>query len=733
MTGQIFADPYGIAHLRANSDEEAFELQGYQHAKERLWSMEVSRLRNDGRWSEVIGEGGIAGDALARRLGGRANSVRDHQALAPETQVILEAYARGVNRCIEEGAYESADFENAGWRPTEWTAQDSIGVARQRGFLMGSVWFKVWRTLVALSRPDLDVGRFRYHAAAEELRVVPAGTKLRRAELPVEAAASLAQALRGHMVPEETGGGSNNFVIAGSRTSTGMPIVAGDPHRAFEFPGMYYQMHVKGSTFDAIGFTVPGVPGFPHFAHNGTVAWGLTHTFADIHDLYLHDLGRLERHIVENPEDYRVREEILRVRDGADVAVEIVETPQGPLVTERGVGGGGLSLKSAQFVDTDRSLDMTLPMLRAGNTTEFIDAMEAWGLLDSNLVCADLEGSIEYGARGRVPVRSRENGLLPVPADSAGHQWQGYVPFAKMPRQKNPEQGFLVTANNRVCDELPDGTYFCTDAHPSYRADRLTQLISASAAITPVQAASFLEDKDSLVAREVVAELARSATGVPHAAAERFQALLEWSGEMAPDSTAATDYSRIRWALAARVLEELGIDDALNPAAGALPHPRAQGVTEIWWMIPTLLRNRGDGVIGEERLGELVGEVIAEVLATTDVCRWDAVHTVRFLPLSGPGLFSRGEPVGAAVGGDNETVLANGCVAAGGLRAVYGPVAKYMFDLADLAGNSRWVSLTGTYGSPTRPESMSQHEHWAQGDLVPMIYDWEDSRIAAEA
>ncbi|WP_051297901.1 penicillin acylase family protein [Brevibacterium album] len=738
MTARILKDPYGIAHLWAETDPEAFELQGHQHARERLWSMEVSRLRGEGRWAEVVGAEAVAGDALARRLGGRANSERDLLAHSPQTREVLEAYACGVNRCIAERAYDAAEFEHLGWEPAEWTPADCLTVARQRGFLMGSVWFKLWRAIVALSRPDLDVSRFRYHAADEELRVVPAGSRAPRATLSAEAAASLAEALRGHFVPQETGGGSNNFVIAGSRTSTGMPIVAGDPHRAFEFPAMYYQMHVRGGTFDAIGFTVPGVPGFPHFAHNGTVAWGLTHTFADIHDLYVHDLGELEERIEQRPEEYRVREETLRVREGEDVRIEVVDTPEGPLVTERGgAGGGALSLKSAQFRDADRSLDITLPMLRARTTTEFIDAMEPWGVLDSNLVCADLSGDIEYGARGRVPVRSAENGLLPVPASDEGHRWHGYVPFADMPREKNPASGFLVTANNRVCDALPDGTYFCTDAHPSYRADRLSQLIAEADEVSPAQAAGFLEDTSSAVAREVVALLAdlsgeAVASGSDRGAAGRLAALVAWDGEMAAESTAAADYARIRWTLAARVFAELGIDCGLNPAGAALPVAEAQGVTEVWWMLPVLLRDP-EGVIVRERLSALAAEAIAEVLTGTEVCRWDALHTVRFLPLSGPSLFAEVRPEGAAVGGDNETVLANGCVAAGGLRAVYGPVAKYVFDLADLAHGSRWVSLTGTAGSPVRAESMSQHANWAQGDLVPMIYDWEDCRIKAEA
>jgi penicillin amidase len=732
VTSRILRDAYGIAHLRADSDMEAFELQGYQHAADRLWSMEVARLRCAGRWAEVAGPEAVDADSLSRRLGGRGNAERDFLALGAEAQEMLRAYVRGVNRCIAEGAYDRTEFEAAAVEPEAWTPADPISVARRRWFLMGSVWFKVWRSIVALSRPDLDAGRFRYHTSPEESRVVPAGSRGRRVEIASEAVQRLSAVLHDVFVPQQTGGGSNSFVLAGSRTSTGMPIVAGDPHMVFEFPGMLYQMHLRAESFDAVGFTVPGVPGFPHFAHNGTVAWGLTHAFADIHDLYVHVLGELDVHIAQHPQEYRVREETVRVRGGADVTVEIVETPQGPLITDRtgDSAAGALSLKSAQFFDADLSFEGELARLRSSSTTEFLDAMADWGLLDFNMVCADVSGSIEYATRARVPVRPRENGILPVPASDPESQWQGYVPAARLPRQKNPEAGYFVTANSRICESLPDGTYFCTDAHPSYRADRLVELIESAEHITPEQAHGFLEDRKSTVALEALAAF-RRLLGAAQPEHPRWRRMHAWNGHMDPDSVEAADYSRIRWALAARLLPEMRIVMERNPAAAALPRPDEQGVTDIWWMLPTMLRTDGSGVIQKRRLSELLAESVHAVLERSPETTWGELHRVTFLPVSGPGLFAHGrEPDGARVGGDNETVLCTGAVAAGGQRAVYGPVAKYVFDLADLR-RSTWISHTGIAGSPTAPSAMSQHQDWAAGRQIPMLYDWDE--IAQQA
>ena len=231
---------------------------------------------------------------------------------------------------------------------------------------MGSLWFKLWRASAAAVLDPADLVKLRYDDGGADRLLIPPGADAQRwlaslADLraPLEALARLRPA-------DATGGGSNNWAVAPGRTTTGRPLLAGDPHRAFELPGMYAQMHLACDEFDAIGFTVPGVPGFPHFGHNEHVAWGVTHALADIHDLYVEQFDPADPERYLHRGDWltvATRTEEIAVRDGPPVSVDVTETRHGPVIAGDPAAGAALTLKSVQFAVTDRSFDCLMPML----------------------------------------------------------------------------------------------------------------------------------------------------------------------------------------------------------------------------------------------------------------------------------------------------------------------------------------------------------------------------------
>jgi penicillin amidase len=725
---QVYRDEWGIPHVRARSVRDAFVAQGYVHAMDRLWQMDASRRQMLGRWAEWVGPAGLPADRLARRLQARAASERDYAALSADAKAMVDAYTAGVNAYLRSGPVPP-EYELTGGRPEPWEGWHCIAAMRHRGYLMGSVWFKLWRAAALPVVGQENITRLRYDdGGGGDLFCIPPGTEGQRwiaslADLrePVSALSLLARAW-------QTGGGSNNWALSPGRTTTGRPLLAGDPHRAFELPGMYAQLHLGCDEFDAIGFTIPGVPGFPHFGHNAFVAWGVTHANVDIHDLYV------EQFDPADPSRYRYRDEWLpathsteeiAVRGGATETVRIVETRHGPVVAGEPEQGAALTLKSVQFADLDRSFDCLLPMLAARSCDDLFRAVRGWGLIDHNLVAADVGGHIGHLVRAVLPRRPAVNGWLPVPGWTGKHEWDGVVPPEQMPRADDPDRGFIATANNRVVSAIAGtGDYFCTDAHPPDRARRIEELITAIGQAGPQDMPAIHRDDLSLPARTFQAALAPVRPAGAQARAVR-DLILAWDARMAPQSAGAAAYSRLRWALAAIVAERSGLA-ATDDSALRLPGS-AGAASQLWWTLPAMLRSGDTALTGGAAWPELLAAALEAVAADGVGEPWRDIHAAALVHPLTPLLAAAPpslSPPGAGVGGDNETVWAAGCRAESGTAAVYGAVARYVFDVGDW-DNSKWIVLAGASGDPSSPHYLDQHAAWSECELIPMRYGWD--------
>jgi len=720
----LYRDEWGIPHLRAQSVHDVFVGQGYAHAMDRFWQMDASRKQMEGRWAEWVGAAGLPADRLARRL--RAGAA--YQALGAEARAMVDAYTAGVNAWLRTHP-APVEYELVASAPEPWEGWHCIAAMRQRGYLMGSVWFKLWRA-AALRVVGADaVVKLRYDDGGSDRLCIPPGADASRwvaslADLqePIQALSLLAQSA-------ETDGGSNNWALAPGRTATGRPLLAGDPHRVFELPGMYAQQHLRCDQFDAIGLTIPGVPAFPHFGHNAHVAWGVTHAFADIHDLYIEQFDRAD------PSRYRHKgrwlqamttSEDIRVRGADPARVDITETIHGPVIAGNPAQGTALTLKSVQFFDVDRSLDCLLPMLHASSVDSLFHAVRGWGLIDHNLVAADTGGHIGHLVRAVIPRRPAVNGWLPVPGWTGDYEWDGMIPAEQMPRADDPARGYLVTANNRVVSAITEtGDYFCTDAHPPHRARRIEELIASLGSASPQDMAMIHRDDLS-----VPGQLFRTAlaTVTPASASARAvrDLVLAWDGRMSPDSAGATCYSRLRWALAGIVGSRSGL--TATESADLMRVPGSAGaVSLLWWVLPALLRSEDLTLTGGSTWSDLLSEALDVVATQAPDVSWRDVHAAALthpLTLAFPDAPKALSPAGAGVGGDNDTVWANGCRAESGTAAVYGAVARYVFDVGNW-DNCSWIVVGGASGDPASPHYLDQHQAWARCELIPMRYDWD--------
>ena len=729
---EVIRDEWGIPHLRAASPRDAFFVQGFVHAQDRLFQMELNRRRALGRAAEWLGPSAFAGDALARRLGVEGASRRDAAALGEEAKAMLAAYVAGVNAFLASGAPLPVEYALLEAEAEPWEAWHCIAVMRRLGLLMGSVWFKLWRA-AALPVAGEAVTSLRYDDGGGDRLIAPAGEEAQRWRAALAELAPSAAALLEAAQPDATGGGSNNWVVGPALSPTGRPVLAGDPHRVFEVPGMYAQGRLACPDWDVIGLTVPGVPGFPHFAQNGRVAWCVTHTFADIHDLFLErfDEGGTRALFRGEWEEARLRTETVAVRGEAPRAIEVVETRHGPVICGDPRRGTALALRSVQFAETDLSFDCLPRMLRAEGVEGLFEATRGWGLIDHNLLAADTEGHTGWLLRARVPRRGREHGWLPVPGWTGEHEWQGWIPHEEMPRLLDPADGFLVTANNRpVPDDHPD--YICTDCHPPYRAKRIAELLADPGLRGVAGAEAIHADTLSFPAQEAQARL-RGLDGLSPAAASLREALLGWDARMAADSVPAARWIGLRLALVKRLAAVSGLG-ALSGHPWLSPAPGVAPLTQLWWALPALLRADDARLLKGASWDALLREALEEV-AAQEAPTWGEMHHPRFThPLSAifPAAAPVLDPPALPVGGDGDTVQANGLVAPFGPAAAYGALARYAFDVGDWE-KGRWCVFLGASGHPGSPHYADQNPLWSRCAMAPMRQGWAGLEAAATA
>jgi len=722
----INTDSWGIPHVEAASEADIFFANGYINATDRLWQMDAARRRALGRFAEWLGPPGLAADTLMRRLGVAQVSRADYAGLSAATQQMCERYAQGVNAFIAQGKWP-LEYALLGETPEPWEAWHCVAVMRQRGLLMGSLWFKLWRAAAYGKIGAQHLHLLRYDDGGAERFVVPQDRLGRRWAIALETLAPAIEGLTKLFTPDVSGGGSNNWAVDGRHTRTGHPILAGDPHRVYEVPGMYSQIHLRCPRFDVLGLSVPGVPGIPHFGHNAQVAWGVTHAFADIHDLYIEDFNGQAPgyyHTETGPQAALHRQERIAVKDAQAVQIDVWETRHGPLILGEPAMGYGIALKSMQLQPGDCSLDCLLPMLTAPSITAFYDLMQPWGLIDHNLVAADRDGNIGVLVRARIPTRDRLNGWLPVPGWNGKHAWHGIIPFTRMPREECPPSGIVVTANNRtVPDDWPD--YVCTDCHPATRAKRIHALLNARGPFVPDDMLAILHDMHSAPAREITQRLLQ--IPLEDDASRALVALLQgWEGNMHPNLIAPTVYTEIRQEMTRVLAKRSGLDDVAHTPIASIP-PGINPLAHLWWALPDQLRRNDVSLLADQDWDAVMRTAIARVATRFQPHHWGAVHTPTFAhPLAAvfPQSAAQLAPSSVHVGGDGDCVLATGALPQTGMQSTYGPVAKYVWNLADW-DQSRWVVFHGASGDPDSPHYRDQNAHWACSELIPAWYSPE--------
>ncbi len=741
---EVVRDSLGVPHVKAGSVHDVFFGQGYVHAQDRLWHMEYDRRRAAGRWAEYVGPSGVDQDVLMRRARLAESARADYAALNAETRAVLDAYSAGVNAFIQTTAVLPVEYRLLGATPEPWEPWHSCAVFKVRHALMGSFGNKLWRLRILKTLGPEWVNRLRAGSGDESPLVVPPGATYDDVPDGIGESVGLTQLV---LSLGDVDGGSNNWVVHGSRTASGKPLLAGDPHRAIDVPNVYYQNHLTCPEFDAIGYSFVGTPSITHFGHNAHVAWGVTTAQSDSKDFFV------EKFAPGDPSRYEYKGEWLRaerstetisVRGAAPVEVEVTVTRHGPVVVGDPKQGHALALGYASITEPNRTFDALLPMLRARTVAELDEAKRPWVDPDNNFVMADTSGNIGYLTRGQIPVRPPANAWLPVPGWTGEYEWSGQVPFEEMPRARNPEQGFIATANQRIVG--PDFPHHIShDYAPPHRAARVNARLRPLTSATPADMAVVHADKVSIPSRSFV-NLARALKPLDPASREARDRLLAWDGEMGPASIPATVYAVWREELTAAILanplfEPLAAVGGKWDLQPSNTQPLAQRLRNVFY---SLLVQRDTSVLPPGESWESLGaKALANAVAwLSDILgpdqadwRWERIHRTRPRhPLSDtfPEHAELLDPPSVGVGGDGDTPQ-NGtfaCPDARDYTITASSVTRYCFDLSDW-DNSGWTSPLGASGHPGSPHYADQVTAWSEQKLFPMLYSWD--RVEADA
>ncbi|MGC0330970.1 penicillin amidase [Streptomyces sp. SAI-170] len=680
MTAEIYRDTWGIPHLRADSALALARAQGRVTARDRAWQVEVERHRAQGTTAAFLGPEALAWDVFARRLRLVDTARRCYDRLErtdPESAAWVRAYAEGVGEGLAEAV--APEFARVGLAPGRWEPWTPLAVWLTAHVPFAGFPAKIWRDLL------------RRHLGPDALPL-----------FATDGPGTL---------------GSNGWLLGGERTVSGHPLLAGDPHRYIEDPGVYQQIRLACDEFDVVGLAVPGVPGIAHFGHAGTVAWAITHAMADCQDLYRERLRRTGAGVEALGPDGQwhraaTHTETIEVAGEQAVRIEVVETERGPVVAggPEGLDDGtplALSLRYAARVTGDLGFAALLPLLRSRTVADVDRAADLWAEPVNVLQAADTEGGTLHRVAGRVPVRAEANRVGIVDAWEPGHDWQGWH---TMPRAGLTD-GVAVMANARGLAG-PLGVEFA----PHHRAERITALLSEKERWTPQDMPALHMDTHLASAAALLERLAALEEPLSARAAALRDRLLRWDRRMDAGSRDAAAYAALR----TRVVRAL----AAQPVFAALAEPPAHSEILLPWLalVPRVgfaLENllRADDLYGIDRPA-LVRRALEET-AVLPEATWGDTH--RLAPWRALPSTSYDEP---GLSGDSDCVLCTSAVPGVTDLAARASAARFVWDLARRE-NSRWIVPYGASGVPGSPHHRDQLPLWLAGDLAPVVTDWD--------
>ncbi|MFZ5820941.1 MAG: penicillin acylase family protein [Chloroflexota bacterium] len=717
----VYRDASGIPHIVAENAHDLFFAQGFVTAQDRLWAMEAQRRAAHGTISEIIGERGVKNDTMMRILGMTESAEADWETLDAETQAALTAYADGVNAFITQADGNlPLEFKILGITPEAWTPIDSLVFGKLVAWGLSNnyqdeliisqltqslTWEEALSILPDYPGPDVipDANASIFPETANAMLAFQRdmSTVPRTATFM-----SLGEINLALLKPDQ---GSNAWVVGGSHTASGLPLLAGDPHQGLSMPTLWYEvgLHTKDNQYNVVGASLPGLPGI-EIGHNANIAWAVTNARPDVQDLFVETLNEdgTQYQFKDEWQDITFREEVIQVKDAAPITLNVRATHHGPLITDATPDSQQNLALRWTGLDQGRPLAQAIIQLnQAANWGEFRAALSLWQLPGMNFVYADTAGNIGFQMSGAVPVRAENDvyGLQPVDGSNEAHEWMGFVAFDDLPSALNPSGDFFASANNRPAGvDYPNflSHYF----QPPYRVALISETIRDSQNVTANDFAALQASVYSDLNLQVAQAIANEAAPQTDSEKAAISLLKDWDGDMSPDSAAAALSESAMW----HVLR-LSLNSKLDSAStgsyltlAGYPSMFLQNLLDDpnnpWW----------DG-----RRAEMMSAALSAAVTELDGQTWGDIHTHTYAhPLGSVAalapIFNRGP---FPTGGNWNTVNSGAYYADKPYAMTLGPAYRIIADPADWDA-SLSIIPSGQSGQPFNPHYDDQIQQW---------------------
>ncbi|MFZ1518111.1 MAG: penicillin acylase family protein [Ignavibacteriaceae bacterium] len=519
---EVYRDSFAVPYIIAENDEDAAFALGFLHAQERMFTMDLIRRAGEGRLSEILGEKAIPFDKMFRTVGISRNIKKNLSRYDSNVMNILQAYSNGVNTLLKEreGNY-GIEFDVLGYQPERWKPLHSLIVIKMMAWELNISWWT-----------DLSFAELIQKLGEEKvLEILPdypqnaptiIADNFKHLPLINSSLAETDKVFRNFIGWTGTHIGSNNWVVNASKSVSGKPIIANDPHLAFSAPGKWYAAVIKSKNWNASGVTLPGVPGVV-IGKGENISWVLTNVMNDDSDFYVEKLDSSKtKYFVDGQwQNLQIIKDTIKVKDGKDFAIEIKETHRGPIIS---------SIHPYKFVYNDDDIDVPPISMRwsgnefsdemlafykinkAKNWNEFRDGVKYFGIPGQNFVYADAQGNIGYIMGARIPIRSSNNPTLVFDGTTSENDWRGFVPSNEIPFILNPAENFIASANNKT---IKDFKFHISNLwEPSSRIDRIRELLTYKEKHSSNDFKNYQIDINSPYAKTIVPYLLNSFNGI---------------------------------------------------------------------------------------------------------------------------------------------------------------------------------------------------------------------------
>ncbi|HYQ87374.1 MAG TPA: penicillin acylase family protein [Bacteroidota bacterium] len=767
----VYRDDYGVPHVQAQDEHDLMFAVGYVHAQDRLWQMDIARRAGEGRLSEVLGSATVEFDALFRTLDlrGVAENIQEH--LHPESRAMLDAYTEGVNGFIDTHAGKyPIEFDMLRYRPERWEVRHSILVGRLIAWELNLAW---WTDLtygeiaskVPLQKLDQIIPTY-----PDSIPAIVRSGMLKKAlaevfgsikEGSVQLSGAMQERLPGvHQILEigrsyrdffglgPLESGSNAWVVGASRSMSGKPLLASDPHLAMPAPSRWYELHLSAPGWNVAGVSLPGAP-LVIIGHNEHVAWGLTNAMIDDADFYIErpdtSKGKGGYIFQKSTIPFEERDEKIFIGASDSVIIKVRSTRHGPIINDVHPMHNHHDRDSLRQrtpiamrwtgLDVSDELYGFYLLNRASTPVEFERGLKEIAVPGQCVVYGDVQGNIAYWTTGHIPIRGKQSAMLPLPGWTGDAEWKGFVPFNELPKLFNPPEGLIACANQKITDKS-FSYYISTLWEPPSRIQRILQLLHSAEKFTPEDFKEFQHDDVSLYARDVAQRVLRAYDGVQVDDPDVTNALSylrNWDFRFAQSDVAATIFNSFFVRLLHNTYEDEMGPDLFRDFVyfGAIPY-RVTGQllaqdSSSWFDDVRTPQRETKNEIVRKSLVEGLHELKQTLGDEMKTWRWGALHTVTFAhPFGSVKPLDKVFNIGPfAISGGETTIMSAEYRLSAPYAVSVGPTMRQVIDMAEPL-TADMVITSGESGQPLFKHYNDQTPLWLTGGYHKVTIDWNE-------